>query len=384
MTHTLATIPLAAVCLCLLAPAAYSAAGQEAKQPPSRIKPVRIEPGDTPLQKLRKARFNVAVAEAGAFLQSLQSGHLTVQQMLSNDSAPKLMQASLALDVPPAAKKALLEQCLGLLKDEEKVVQARVNAGALSSEWLHHKRYLRLNAEIELARLNGRQPPRALLKARYDEAAAAVNDYEQKNIIGVLAAHDLPLFLQSIRQVIRATVELDEPIPARVGLLEKQLASLTKFEHMREAEHKIGKSGTAGVCQARYWRLDAQIKLLRLQGKPVPADLVQEKLRQVLQELKEYDAKIAAGVLQSEEWTSMVDAARRLADVALEQNAMPQAKEALVQKALDHVKQMEATVRAGVQVAKYSASELHALQFHRLGLEIRLHELKDKGGKGPQ
>jgi len=140
----------------LAGPAVADPTGREpdpAEEPtPAYLKrePLKPAPGDTPLRKLEKERFNAALAAAQARYLEYLSGRGTIEITL--DSVQRLADAELALTDKPAERVAILERGLGLYRDAEKVAELRFEAGKITLADREEARYLRLNAEIRLLR----------------------------------------------------------------------------------------------------------------------------------------------------------------------------------------------------------------------------------------
>jgi hypothetical protein len=106
------------------------------------------------LKDLLKARYVVASEEVSARFMEFMTGRGTLDIFIS--STRRLLDAERELSGKRDAQIAAMEKQLRLLKEAEKVNQARYDAGRITVQDLAQIKYNRLDAEIALERAKGR------------------------------------------------------------------------------------------------------------------------------------------------------------------------------------------------------------------------------------
>lgn len=113
-------------------------------------KPLEINDGEAPLQKLLKKRFNVALEEFAERYAGHQSGTSTSRQLF--DAGVRLTESDLALANSPAEQVAVLQRHLPTIREFEMAFEALVKSGLRERADLNELRYERLTFEIKLER----------------------------------------------------------------------------------------------------------------------------------------------------------------------------------------------------------------------------------------
>jgi hypothetical protein len=256
------------------------------------------------------------------------------------------------------------------------MTRSRVQHGGQWTGALPEIRFVLLDAEIQLARLNGKQKPIGLLKAQQREAQELLKIYEI--MIGAGAAFTLEDFLGHLRahqRHLQVSLELAEK-PEKIDLWQKHLAIVKKFADIFESHCKVGRGALKELHRARFWQLDAEIQLQRLQGKRIPAKLLKERLQQAQEELKIYKTIMKVGAFDPGEQSYLIEAARILAGAALELDEPPQAKRLAVSQSLDLLKRWESIRRGEISAAGQGSENLYYIVYHRLDIEIKLLQLE--------
>lgn len=136
---------------------ALSPAPQAARDTPPEVakllmlKPFPAAEADGALLKLQKERFNARLEAAQLQLQAVRAGALNAQQL--NELLAVL--ASNAADVEPKAENKVkwMEMRVEVLKSQEAIARARVEAGAENPSASLLAKAARLDAEIDLLKL---------------------------------------------------------------------------------------------------------------------------------------------------------------------------------------------------------------------------------------
>lgn len=139
-----------------------SLSSQESERPTSgpylaellKAPPMQIAAGEGDLKRLSKERYNVALQELKARFTGWQSGTYPAEQVL--DAGRRLLEAELAVADDPQAKVKVLEKQLGMVREYEAIIKARVTAATESNANLNRIQYERLSIEIDL--LQAQQP----------------------------------------------------------------------------------------------------------------------------------------------------------------------------------------------------------------------------------
>jgi hypothetical protein len=164
MTRFLRLIPLAALlCLSLLAWRPWSAAGED---PPPVDKAVssqavaqaEVQPAETPLQDLKKARLDVARKAFEAVDRDFLAGRGTLE--FTMNWSERLLKAELAVADKPNERRAARERHIARLRAIEEVNKQRFDAGRIAVQDYLSSQYNRLDAEIDLAEHSNEQKPK--------------------------------------------------------------------------------------------------------------------------------------------------------------------------------------------------------------------------------
>jgi hypothetical protein len=120
-------------------------------------RPLAEDPGDDALRKLLKARYNAALAEARdeyEYEEFVRQRGPSGYQNQDSWYGPwqRVVQAGLEVFDKPADKVALLEGYLELVREDERTMEARLQAGRCSVRYIHRARYERLDAEARIRR----------------------------------------------------------------------------------------------------------------------------------------------------------------------------------------------------------------------------------------
>lgn len=132
-----------------------TAQGQPLPPPPQRevklpalfkAKPLAVSPKDSELQKLLKARYNVAVKETRALYAGFAQGRGGMEAV--SQAAIRIYQAGMEAPISPQRKAALLDDYVELMARMEDITQARFEAGRVGIAELQRAKYEHLHAKI--------------------------------------------------------------------------------------------------------------------------------------------------------------------------------------------------------------------------------------------
>jgi hypothetical protein len=113
-------------------------------------KPLADLPKDNELGRLLKARYNAALEESQARYQEYAAGKVSLDQL--SETLRRLMDAGVEAREAAADQMALREQFVELAREVERASRERHGAGRISAAEMARARYLRLDAEVNLAR----------------------------------------------------------------------------------------------------------------------------------------------------------------------------------------------------------------------------------------
>jgi hypothetical protein len=114
-------------------------------------KRLKAAAGDDELRRLLKERYNAALDEANAHWQQFLAGREPQEQLVG--CFGRLRDAGLPVHEKVADRLAFQQAYVDLLREVEKISQAKYDAGRVPVAELYHARYLRLDAEIRLLQL---------------------------------------------------------------------------------------------------------------------------------------------------------------------------------------------------------------------------------------
>jgi len=118
-------------------------------------KEIPIDPKDSALLQLQKAKLNAALANLSVVVERLKAGALN--DAVSIPEACNRAVAAAADVFPPSELTPWFEERVRVAKWFEKVMAAQVQAGASTVAALNTARYARLDAEIALLKLTARK-----------------------------------------------------------------------------------------------------------------------------------------------------------------------------------------------------------------------------------
>jgi hypothetical protein len=113
-------------------------------------KPLKAAEKDSELKKLLIARYNEHLAQLLEVNDLVQRGAKPPDILMYPGA--QFVQASLELMDKPADRIAIITEYVELAKVSERVFEAQHQAGLAVEADLHHARYLRIDAEIQLLR----------------------------------------------------------------------------------------------------------------------------------------------------------------------------------------------------------------------------------------
>jgi outer membrane protein TolC len=99
-----------------------------------------------------------------------------------------------------------------------------------------------------------------LLKARYEAAQAGVDMLRKQYEVGTF---DLNPMLEASQRLRVARLELCEKPEEKIACLEELVRFMKSIEEVAERKSRAGLEANVDVMRARYYRLDAEIELLR-------------------------------------------------------------------------------------------------------------------------
>ena len=101
---------------------------------------------------------------------------------------------------------------------------------------------------------------RRLLKERYNAAVGELHDRTKEFLAG---RGTLEYLFDAHRRLTRAGLEVYEKPADRVALLQKNLDQAKEVEKVNQARFDAGRIASQDLHRSRYFRLDAEIELLR-------------------------------------------------------------------------------------------------------------------------
>jgi len=105
---------------------------------------------------------------------------------------------------------------------------------------------------------------RKLLIARYN---SAVNELKMRFQRYEFGQSSLDFMLETARRVADSELELSDKPADQILVCQKLFQFAKDVEKLTESQFRTGIAGTGNVEFARYWRLDAEIKLLKAKRK---------------------------------------------------------------------------------------------------------------------
>jgi hypothetical protein len=128
-----------------------------------------------------------------------------------------------------------------------------------------------LQAQAPPAKQKGDDDLRKLLKARFDEASAELNE-------SILESRNVRFSMESLfsaeQRLLQSALELYDQPKDRVAFLSEHIKTLKAIETQMQERFKGGSGRRVDVHRARYFVLDAEIQLLRARRE---ADKAKEK-----------------------------------------------------------------------------------------------------------
>jgi hypothetical protein len=106
---------------------------------------------------------------------------------------------------------------------------------------------------------------RKLLVARFNAAVAEVQSLHEEYTAGKIRLDEM---FDATRRVLDSDQELYDRPADRLRLLEQYLEVAREVERIAELRHEGGKSPASERERARYYRLDAEIRVLRARDDP--------------------------------------------------------------------------------------------------------------------
>ena len=103
-----------------------------------------------------------------------------------------------------------------------------------------------------------------LLKARYNEAVGEMNAQVERYVSGTAV---LDLTLEAGRRLLVSGLEMMDKPADRIAMLEQYLELAKEVEKVTKAQHDAARIPIQQMHQVRYYRLDAEIQLLRAKRK---------------------------------------------------------------------------------------------------------------------
>lgn len=113
-----------------------------------RAKPEKPASGDSEMRALLKARYNSALRILQHQAERVLRG-TTLVDMVVVESARRVLQSKLALIPNPVDQAPIYQQYLDLMREFEKIYQARWDKQTLAAVDLEFAKYLRLDAEVQ-------------------------------------------------------------------------------------------------------------------------------------------------------------------------------------------------------------------------------------------
>ena len=109
---------------------------------------VELKDDDSPLLRLKKERFNTALAEAKARSDLYNRGLTRIPELI--DVAERLFRAQLDLYDPPEQKAQVLQKHVDVYNEAEATLEKQVKAGMVTEAELERLRYDKISVEIDL------------------------------------------------------------------------------------------------------------------------------------------------------------------------------------------------------------------------------------------
>jgi hypothetical protein len=103
-----------------------------------------------------------------------------------------------------------------------------------------------------------------LLKERYNEAVGEMTHLYQMHQLGHATLDEV---YGAGRRLVKAGLELKEKPEEQAALLRQYVEVMKHLEKLKKAEVEAGRVGMSALHKARYYRIDAEIRLLRLKKK---------------------------------------------------------------------------------------------------------------------
>jgi hypothetical protein len=258
-----------------------------------------FEMGRTDLADLARKRRDAAYASFQERMRKFQAGAQDATLDLLLKSAAILAEAELAALKKPTPADRLTPLAAHWLSAwwTEQNVEARYKLGRVSTADFMQGRHARLDAEIEIRRAGGGEKlsdpfstpdlpldeeedfdgpdSKALAKAQFEAGQADLRDLarERRDAIHVslrfliwihrLGEADLTLDLdlETARQLLEAELALHDDPAGRLEAFQRYWEYTKQTENTMAAKYEVGRVGLADYAQARFARLDAEIRM---------------------------------------------------------------------------------------------------------------------------
>jgi hypothetical protein len=367
---------LAILCLSLLSDVSVNGAGTAGDAPPTK---------DVPEERIKhvlRDRLESAKEQSRLARERMTHGVGTPDDILK--CAADMAEIEFDMSANHEGKSVALAKKVQVLRDYEGHARNRFEAGQVPNCEIVKAQCLRAAAEIELLRFRrstkkgiraGDKELQRLVRERADFAHEAFRLERERMGAGASTLGDV---LQAANRVLEAELDSAATTRGKAAARGRHLATAHEIEQDISARVEAGVVSSVWSKQALWWRLTAEIELLRLQPTAAtPRHLHQAKMRTLLmarlacaRELfRLHGERLDAGVGTRDE----VDRSSRwLRDSDLEAAETMAGKEAALTRHVASTRGMHAAAAERFKIGSVPEFSVIAARLTHLGAEIQL------------